>query len=57
MTPDIVKELNRTGEQSEFHRTMLDHSRNLVKMSRSKMAEHYSDWDKQDQVYRGLRFA
>lgn len=34
---------------------LLDESRKLVKMSRTRRAARYRDWDLQDQVYRGER--
>jgi hypothetical protein len=55
MTDDVKNELNREAP-SDFHKAILDHAKQLVKMSRSKMKDHYSDWDLQDQVYRGERF-
>jgi hypothetical protein len=56
MTEDVVKELNRDdAELSEFHRALLDHVKELVKMSRSKMSKYYDDWDRQQEVYKGER--
>lgn len=54
MTDDVIKEL-RSVEVSPFHQALLDHVKNLIKLSRSDMSKYYSDWDKQDQVYRGIR--
>jgi hypothetical protein len=55
MTPDVVNELNKEGEQSQFHKTILEHALQLVKMSRGKMSSYYQQWDMQDEVFRGLR--
>ncbi len=55
MIPTVTNELNK-AQPSKFHEEILTHARSLVKMSRSKMARHYDDWDLQDQVYRGERF-
>lgn len=54
MTPDVIAELNK-AEQSPLHSQLLAHALALVKMSRAKMSTHYSDWDLQDQVYKGER--
>jgi hypothetical protein len=56
MTQDVIDELNReSGEISEFHRKLLDHVMELVKMSRSAMSKSYADWDNQQTVYKGER--
>jgi hypothetical protein len=55
MIESVTQELNKK-EPSEFHKELLDHVRDLVKMSRSKMSDNYSAWDMQDQVFRGERF-
>lgn len=55
MTQDVINELNRTTP-SPFHTEILAHATALVKMSRTKMSRHYSDWDLMDQVYRGERY-
>lgn len=55
MTPDVQAELRKPGTQSLFHTTILQHAKELVRMSRSKMAKFYPDWDTQQQVYRGER--
>src|SRR5258705_7279478 len=58
MTENVIKELNSDSpELSEFHRALLDHVKELVKMSRSKMSKYYDDWDKQQEVYKGERMA
>lgn len=54
MTSHVTDEL-KVEEPSDFHKEMLDHVRGLVKMSRQKMADFYSQWDLQEQVYRGIR--
>lgn len=56
MTPDVVAMLNKTGPASKEHETLLAHAKNLVKMSRGRMSQFYSDWDMQDGVYRGERW-
>jgi hypothetical protein len=55
MIEAVKKDLERE-EPTDFHETILDHAKSLVKMSRGKMAEHYSIWDMQDQVFRGIRY-
>jgi hypothetical protein len=58
MTEDIIKELNKdNAELSEFHQELLEHVKELVKMSRTKMSKYYDDWDKQQEVYKGERQA
>lgn len=54
MTEDLIAELSQE-EPSDFHAAILDRAKALVKRSRSDMAKHYSQWDMQDQVYRGER--
>jgi hypothetical protein len=54
MTETTIKELTREdGELSEFHEDLLDHVKQLVKMSRAKMSKYYEDWDNQQSVYKG----
>lgn len=55
MTDDVRNELNQETS-SKFHTDLLAHAKALVAMSRSKMASNYSQWDLQDQVYRGERW-
>lgn len=55
MIPDVTNTLTQK-EPSELHKALLTHAMALVKMSRAKMSKHYSDWDMQDQVYRGERY-
>ena len=56
MTPDVIKELDKdSAELSDFHKELLEHVKELVKMSRSKMSKYYDDWDRQQEVYRGER--
>ncbi len=57
MTPDVVKELQRENDDSEFHKALLDHAKNLIRLSRSTMSRKYRDWDMQNQVYKGERVA
>lgn len=57
MTPDVEKVLNKDGPLTPEYEALLAHVKNLVKMSRSRMARHYSDWDHQDLIYRGERYA
>lgn len=39
---------------SPFHKEMLTHCTGLLKLSRDKMNQRYTLWDKADEVYRGL---
>jgi hypothetical protein len=55
MTEDVIRELNKPGDQSKFHSAILQHGLALVKMSKSKMSKHYETWDMNDEVYRGIR--
>jgi hypothetical protein len=56
VTEAVIKELSSDSpELSEFHQELLEHVRELVKMSRSKMSRYYDDWDKQQEVYKGER--
>jgi len=55
MTPEIQNELNRKEGPKELCQALLDYARARVKRSRGKMSQYYSDWDLQDQVYRGER--
>ena len=56
MTEDVKKELDSdSAELSDFHKELLEHVKELVKMSRSKMSKYYDDWDRQQEVYRGER--
>jgi hypothetical protein len=58
MTEDVIKELNSDSpELSEFHKALLEHVKELVKMSRTRMSKYYDDWDKQQEVYKGERQA
>lgn len=54
MKDNILEELKKK-EVSPLVEKILTEGRRLVKMSRSKMASRYRDWDLQDQVYRGER--
>ena len=54
MDESIAKELDRE-EQSEFHKTILLDSKNLVKMSRNKMQTYYSKWDHSAEIFRSIR--
>lgn len=51
VTNDLTKE-----KPSAFHEEILAHMLSLVKSSRSKMSDMYSQWDVQDQVFHGLRY-
>ena len=56
MTEDVIKELDKdSAELSDFHKELLEHVKELVKMSRSKMSKYYDDWDRQQEVYKGER--
>src|SRR5574339_10853 len=51
---DFVREaLN--DPNSEFHRTLLENSKALVDLSRKKMTNYYDQWDRSDEVYRGIQ--
>jgi len=54
MTPDLIKDLQKE-EPSEFHEKLLRICMDDVKRSRGVMASNYSQWDVQDEVYRGER--
>ena len=54
MTEETKKELEKE-EVSDFHKKLLDMCLADVKRSRSEMSKKYSEWDLQDQVYRGER--
>lgn len=56
MTSDVVAMLNKDGQPTKEYEALLTHCRNLVKMSRTRMSEYYSNWDYQDSIYRGERF-
>jgi len=56
MTEDVIKELSsESPELSEFHKELLDHVKQLVKMSRSTMSKTYTDWDNQQLIFKGER--
>ena len=55
MIQDVTNDLTKE-KPSDFHNAVLDHMLQLVKMSRSKMADSYGQWDMQDQVFHGLRY-
>jgi hypothetical protein len=52
---ELVTSQLRKEKPSDWHDKLLNHALALSKMSRSRMSEYYSDWDLQDQVYRGER--
>lgn len=54
MIQKVIDELNQK-DHTEFHQSLCDETKRLVKSSRSVMSGSYSDWDLQDQVYRGER--
>lgn len=54
MTPHVTVEL-RKEEVSEFHSTLLTECLADMKRSRGVMSGYYSNWDLQDEVYRGER--
>lgn len=55
MTEDVIAELRLAEPKSEFHKTLLEDCKNLIKMSRCEMAKNYSSWDQQDMIVRGIR--
>lgn len=54
MDPKIQSALEKE-EQSEFHKRILADSKALVAISRNKMKEFYPVWDRNDDIFRGLR--
>lgn len=42
-------------EKSQDHLALLGHCKNVVRMSRQHMQRKYADWDRYDEVYRGIR--
>jgi hypothetical protein len=52
---EATLKLLRKPEIDQEHTALLEHCKALVKRSRCKMSERYSDWDNQDLVYRGIR--
>lgn len=56
MTQDLIDVLNKDGEPTPEHQALLTHAKSLAKISRQKMSTRYSDWDLQDEVYRGIRY-
>lgn len=52
---DYVKNDLSKEDMSPFHTTMLNHVKDLVKLSRESMTQYYADWDARDQTYRGKR--
>lgn len=54
MTPDVIAELQRK-DASEFHSSLLDYCKRLVRSSRSDMSKRYADWDLNQLVYEGKR--
>ncbi len=55
MDDKIKKELSRKAV-SPFHKTILEHAKGLISLSRSEMEKHYDKWDAADRIYRGERF-
>lgn len=54
MRPEITDELNKK-DVGEFHKSILDSTKALIKRSRQDMSSYYPNWDLQDMVYRGER--
>ncbi len=54
MDPRIQKELSQEII-SPFHAAMLTKVKSLVDPSRRKMAQYHGDWDRYDEVYRGVK--
>lgn len=54
MEARIAKDLS-SEQQTKFHEEMLAHCQRLIKMSRGRMTNYYSNWDALDDVYRGIR--
>lgn len=54
MEERVKKELMKE-EQTPFHSRLLQHCKSLVDLSRKEMCKYYEDWDKFDDVYRGVK--
>lgn len=54
MDERILKSLSQE-EPTDFHKRLLSHVRELVKMSRDHMTQFYDTWDQHDDVYQGKR--
>ena len=52
---DFVKSSLSQEDQDPFHQQMLGDCRNLISLSRRKMASFYPAWDNNDRVYRGIQ--
>ena len=52
MKDSIRKELSKE-KQSEFHKKLLSHCKDLVSLSRNTMSNYYGVWDNRHQVYKG----
>lgn len=55
MDEKVIAELER-GEESDFHKNLLKHVKDLVDMSRTTMNDFYQKWDTYNDVYRGHRY-
>lgn len=54
MDQDIAKILSQE-EPGEFHSSLLSRFNALLESSRMDMAKYYEEWDRQDDIYRGIR--
>lgn len=57
MQSSVSEELKSVvnGKNSPFHDSILQHTKDLVEMSRRKMCNYYVKWDQYDEVYRGIK--
>ena len=56
MNPEFLEILaGEDAVESEFHKKLLQHCQSLVEMSRRYMDTSYTAWDRNFDVYRGLR--
>lgn len=54
MNAEVISELKK-GKESPFVRSLLQHVKGLVDISRGVMGDYYDYWDQNDAVYRGER--
>lgn len=52
---DNIKAQLEQEDITPFHKALLQHCKNLVDMSRQHMGSFYNEWDRHDEVYRGIR--
>ena len=52
MTPEIVAALKMKAQPDDLNQ-LLTRTKELVKLSRDEMSRYYSNWDRNDRIYRG----